>query len=146
MENGHCELCRQAGGLLLWQDEDCRIVRVDDPAYPGFCRVIWNAHIKEMSDLPAPAQFKLWRIINAVEQVVRQNFQPDKVNLASFGNMVPHLHWHIIPRWRDDPHFPEPIWGKVQRDACAERPHVSDASLAAAVDVAIAAIFAGEQP
>ena len=38
-----------------------------------------------------------------------------QINLAAFGNMVPHLHWHIIPRWRDDKHFPEPIWGKVAR-------------------------------
>ena len=41
--------------------------------------------------------------------------QPDKINLASFGNMVPHLHWHVIPRFKDDMHFPNPIWGQVER-------------------------------
>ena len=40
-------------------------------------------------------------------------FKPDKVNIASFGNMVPHLHWHIIPRFEVDRHYPNPIWGEV---------------------------------
>ena len=65
----------------------------------------------------------------AVEQAVRQLFSPDKINLASFGNMVPHVHWHIIPRWRDDRHFPEPIWGRVQRTDSPLRPKVSDTVL-----------------
>ncbi len=53
----------------------------------------------------------LWQ----VERVVRDVMQPDKINLASFGNMVPHLHWHVIPRYTDDVHFPQPVWGQVQR-------------------------------
>jgi diadenosine tetraphosphate (Ap4A) HIT family hydrolase len=53
----------------------------------------------------------LWQ----VELVVRDVMQPDKINLASFGNMVPHLHWHVIPRYTDDVHFPQPVWGQVQR-------------------------------
>jgi diadenosine tetraphosphate (Ap4A) HIT family hydrolase len=41
--------------------------------------------------------------------------QPDKINLACLGNVVPHLHWHVIPRWRDDSHFPAPIWAAAKR-------------------------------
>jgi diadenosine tetraphosphate (Ap4A) HIT family hydrolase len=41
--------------------------------------------------------------------------QPKKINLASLGNMVPHLHWHIIPRYTDDAHFPAPVWAESQR-------------------------------
>ncbi|GAB3263890.1 hypothetical protein GCM10027296_39740 [Chitinimonas naiadis] len=52
----------------------------------------------------------------AVEEVLRHELQPDKINLASLGNVVPHLHWHIIPRWRDDPHFPSPIWALPVRE------------------------------
>jgi diadenosine tetraphosphate (Ap4A) HIT family hydrolase len=46
-----CELCEQSGGEVLWQDERCRIVLVDDPNYAGFCRVIWQQHVREMTDL-----------------------------------------------------------------------------------------------
>jgi diadenosine tetraphosphate (Ap4A) HIT family hydrolase len=50
-----------------------------------------------------------------VEEALREIMQPDKVNLASFGNVVPHLHWHVIPRFQGDAHFPNPIWGEVKR-------------------------------
>ena len=65
-------------------------------------------------------------VVFIVEQAIRELFKPDKINLASFGNMVPHVHWHIIPRWQDDRHFPEPIWGKVHNDSTNPRPAVSD--------------------
>lgn len=133
-----CELCAQPGGTVLWQSPECRIVRVDDPYYPGFCRVIWNGHVQEMSDLDADARNRLMCVVFAVETVVRQLFQPDKINLASFGNMVPHLHWHVIPRWRDDRHFPEPVWGAVQRDGRHPRVSVSDEALADALRQALA--------
>ena len=110
-----CELCASVGGELLWQDETCRVVRVDDPHYPGFCRVILNRHAAEMSDLPAHERRHVMDVVFAVEFALRELLQPDKINLASFGNMVPHVHWHVIPRWQDDRHFPQPTWGPVQR-------------------------------
>lgn len=82
-----------------------------EPDYPAFTRVIWNAHVAEMSELGAADRDELMRVVLAVEQTQRAVLAPDKVNLASFGNVVPHLHWHVIPRWRDDRHFPEPVWG-----------------------------------
>lgn len=135
-----CDLCINPGGAILWQSALCRVVRVDDPHYPGFCRVIWNGHVREMSDLAANHQLMLMRVVFAVESVVRQLFNPDKINLASFGNMVPHVHWHVIPRWQDDRHFPEPVWGSVRREGMAPRPVVSDEVLAQAVSVALANI------
>ncbi|MDR3390951.1 MAG: HIT family protein [Sulfuriferula sp.] len=111
-----CELCATTGGELLWQDAFCRIVLVDDPDYPGFCRVIWHEHIKEMSDLSTVQQNRLMRAVFAAEAALRDTLKPDKINLASLGNVVPHLHWHIIPRFKDDKHFPNPIWGIAQRN------------------------------
>lgn len=140
-----CELCSVPGGAILWQSPDCRVVRVADPHYPGFCRVIWTAHVREMSDLSPAQRQVLMNVVFAVEAVVRRLFAPDKINLASFGNMVPHVHWHVIPRWSDDRHFPEPIWGQVRREATVARPAVSDAQLAEALAVALQA-FKEAQP
>jgi diadenosine tetraphosphate (Ap4A) HIT family hydrolase len=106
-----------------------RIVRVDDPNYPGFCRVILNKHVREMTDLPQAEQQTLMSVVFAVEQTIRQLYQPDKINLASFGNMVPHVHWHIIPRWINDRHFPEPIWGNVHNEHAIARPQITDEML-----------------
>ena len=113
--NRTCELCTLTGGELLWQNALCRIVSVGDLDYPGFCRVILNRHAAEMSDLPSAEQQELMRIVFTVEAVVRDVVKPDKINLASLGNMVPHVHWHVIPRWREDRCFPNPIWAPAQR-------------------------------
>jgi diadenosine tetraphosphate (Ap4A) HIT family hydrolase len=61
------------------------------------------------------------RLTFAVEKTLRSLLQPEKINLASFGNQVPHLHWHVIPRFTDDAHFPDAVW------ASARRPGVSHA-------------------
>ncbi|MGE5027476.1 MAG: HIT family protein [Betaproteobacteria bacterium] len=112
-----CELCDDIGGELLWQDGLCRVVLVDDRDYPGFCRVVWDGHIKEMTDLPPDRRMRLMEVVFATESAVRQVLKPEKINLASLGNLVPHIHWHVIPRWQGDRHFPKPIWGPTQRDA-----------------------------
>lgn len=146
MENGSqtCELCTQPGGPILWQAARCRVIRVDDPHYPGFCRVIWTDHVREMTDLDPGSRNYLMQVVFVVEAVVRQLFSPDKINLASFGNVVPHVHWHIIPRWQDDRHFPEPVWGSVRRDGEGTRPVISDSELAQALKHALARSDLGE--
>jgi diadenosine tetraphosphate (Ap4A) HIT family hydrolase len=116
-----CPLCDGDGGRLLVRRDDWRVVLAGDPDYPAFTRVIWNAHVAEMSDLRAAERDELMRVVLAVERTQRDLLSPDKVNLASFGNLVAHLHWHVVPRWRDDRHFPEPVWGRAAegRDAAA---------------------------
>ena len=126
-----CQLCREAGGETLWQDERCRLVLVADADYPDFCRVVWKRHVAEMTDLDAAERRHLMSVVFAAESALRAAARPHKVNLASLGNVVPHLHWHVIPRWRDDRHFPNPIWGADVREA-GPRPAVEGAVLHAA--------------
>ena len=127
----HCVLCEEEGGSVLWRDEFCRVVRVQGGDYPSLCRVVLNRHVKEMTDLPDAERGRLMGVVFTTESVLRGLFQPDKMNLASFGNQVSHLHWHVIPRTIDDPHFPDPAWGPARRSAPAQRPEVSDAAIAA---------------
>lgn len=117
-----CELCETDGGALIWRSDDCRVVGVAEPGYPGFCRAIWNAHVSEMTDLTETGRARLMRVVFTVEAALRERLRPDKINLASLGNVTPHLHWHVIPRFRDDPHFPNPIWGgQVRRPGASTR-------------------------
>ena len=121
--NTSCELCTTPGGVLIWQDEHCRVVRVggtEGHDYPGFCRVIWHAHVREMSDLGMAARQHLMNVVLATEATLRTLYQPEKINLASLGNLTPHLHWHVIPRQRHDPCFPAPIWAPPRRPATAQ--------------------------
>jgi diadenosine tetraphosphate (Ap4A) HIT family hydrolase len=140
----NCELCREAGGEIVWQDDLCRVLRVRDADYPGFCRVVWRRHVQEMSDLPGIDRRHLMSVVCAVEAALRSLLRPDKINLASLGNMVPHLHWHIIPRWHDDRHFPQPIWASPQRPASTPRADAHDAALHDAIVQALAEEHGGD--
>jgi len=119
MKQPACELCDAEGGRLVLSDEWLRVVLVDDPEFPGFARVIWNEHVREMSDLGPGEQQRLMLTVFAVERAQRAVLAPAKVNLASLGNVTPHLHWHVIPRFADDAHFPGSIWSARQ---CAPDP------------------------
>ena len=110
-----CYFCENAGGEVLWEDDFCRAVWTYEPDHPGFCRVVWDRHVKEMTDLKPAERERIMRVVFALEQALVSVVAPDKVNLASFGNQVPHVHWHVIPRFRDDPHFPNPVWGEKLR-------------------------------
>jgi diadenosine tetraphosphate (Ap4A) HIT family hydrolase len=118
--NSACELCERSGGELIHQGELFRVVLVDDTNYPGFCRIIWRDHVKEITDLNELDRMLMMDVMWQVEQVVRDVMQPEKINLASLGNMVPHLHWHVIPRYTDDAHFPAPVWAEVKRTPSSE--------------------------
>lgn len=115
MRDTRCELCWQDGGEILVRAPAWRVVLVHELDFPGFCRVIWNAHVREMSDLSATEREQLMSVVWAVEQAIRTVLTPHKINLASLGNVTPHLHWHIIPRWESDSHFPAPIWAEKRR-------------------------------
>ncbi|MEW7849987.1 HIT family protein [Massilia aurea] len=109
-----CELCNLAAPAV-WAGEKFSVIVVDDANYPGFCRVIWHDHVREMSDLSLDDRLLVNEAVFRVEQAVREVMQPLKINVASLGNVVPHLHWHIIPRYADDAHFPAPVWAQAVR-------------------------------
>ena len=121
---------------MLWQNDLCRVVRVDEPAYPGFCRVILKRHAREMSELEEGERNGLMAVVFAVEAAVRETMKPHKMNLASLGNMTPHVHWHVVPRFEDDRHFPNPIWAAPQRDVVAPPKRAKRAEALAAAVVA----------
>lgn len=110
-----CPLCSAVSENVLWRDDLLRVILVDDASYGGFCRVILHRHVQEMTDLATAERTRVMRAVYAVEQALRDLLQPDKINLASLGNQVPHLHWHVTPRFVDDAHFPDPIWAVARR-------------------------------
>jgi len=111
-----CELCSSAGGLLLWRDDTWRVIRVDDDAFPAFYRVICNRHVGEFSELSAAERQRCMNLVCAVERALIASLAPTKINLAALGNVVPHLHWHVIARFDWDSRFPQPIWAGAQRE------------------------------
>ena len=132
-----CDLCENAGGEVLWEDDYCRAVWAYQPDHPGFCRVIWDRHVKEMADLKPGERERIMRVVFAVEQALIGVLQPDKMNLASLGNAVPHIHWHVIPRFLDDPHFPNPVWAAKLRQSVRALPNDFAMRMRQALDEAL---------
>ena len=110
-----CVLCREAGGLPVWQGAQLRVIRAQEEGFPAFYRVIWTAHAAELTDLSEADRNTCMAVVAAVERVLRTQLQPTKINLAALGNMVPHLHWHVIARHDWDSHFPAPVWANPLR-------------------------------
>lgn len=108
-----CPLCQSSPHSILWQDDFCRVVLLNDADYPAYCRVELIAHVKEMTDLAPQERARTMKVVFAVETAIREVIQPDKINLASLGNKTPHMHWHVIPRFENDRHFPNSHWGEA---------------------------------
>jgi len=71
---------------------------------------------KEMSEVPKEIRSEIYDLLDAIEKEMLAYYKPKKVNIASFGNYMPHVHWHIMARFEEDSFFPEPMWGTKQRD------------------------------
>lgn len=112
-----CPICSAQHEEILWQNQNLRIIVVhEDENTPAFCRVIWQAHRAEMTDLSESERTQLMNAVYQTESAMRQVLRPNKINLASLGNVVPHLHWHVIARFDDDAYFPAPIWAAKKRE------------------------------
>jgi diadenosine tetraphosphate (Ap4A) HIT family hydrolase len=125
-----CELCEQEGGIPVFRNEALRVIRAQDADHPAFYRVIWNAHVAEWTDLPPPDRSRIMQAVAKVETALREHLKPTKVNLASLGNVVPHLHWHVIARFDWDARWPAPVWAPKQRE-------VTDAEARLALSLAL---------
>jgi diadenosine tetraphosphate (Ap4A) HIT family hydrolase len=137
-----CPLCTTDGGLVVARTPQFRVVRVTEGdearRFPAFYRLIWNEHVAEFSDLSVTDRHACMDAVTEIERVLRSLLAPTKVNIASLGNVVPHLHWHVIARFDWDSHFPAPVWAAPQREAVP-----SLARPLAVVDAAIAQAFSG---
>jgi len=74
---------------------------------------------KEFSECSRTEKEAIWNALDVIEKEMLEYFKPAKINIASFGNMLPRVHWHIMARFENDEYFPEPVWGIKQREGFA---------------------------
>lgn len=79
-------------------------------------------NIKELSHCNKETKTMLFRAMDVVEKTMLEFYQPTKINIAIFGNYLPHLHIHVMARFENDSYFPEPMWGKKQRESTLKLP------------------------
>ncbi|BEP67083.1 MULTISPECIES: HIT family protein [unclassified Variovorax] len=116
-----CPLCDAPGGRIVFEGAKLRVIHAQEEGFPAFYRVVWQDHAAEFSDLDAADRVLCMEAVVRVEQCLRDALAPTKLNIAALGNMVAHLHWHVIARFDWDSHFPGSVWAAVQRTAPAER-------------------------
>lgn len=85
-------------------------------------KVFSTAQRKEFSECSSEEKMMIFKALDLIEKEMLSYYQPVKINLASFGNYVPQVHWHIMARFQEDSFFPEPMWGQKQREGRLELP------------------------
>ncbi len=103
----------QADSVEIGRFPLCRLLLSRDANYPWCILVPDRAEITEICQLAAEDQMQLMRESVALSQALMQVFHPDKLNIAALGNVVSQLHVHHIVRYRHDPAWPAPVWGRV---------------------------------
>jgi len=108
----------------IYQNEMIRI-ETEESEIP-WLKIFTQEPYKEMSELPHNLKYEIFELLDIIEKEMIRYYHPDKINIASFGNYLPHLHWHIMARFKEDSYFPEPMWGKKQREADLNLPDFQD--------------------
>lgn len=115
-----CPMCNR------WEsDADLRIAELEhsyvilnrDQFFPGYTLLFSKTHVTELFHLDRRVRGELMEEISRVAEALFVTFRPDKINYELLGNMVPHMHWHLVPRFASEPLWPRPIWAEPHDDA-----------------------------
>ncbi len=82
-------------------------------AYRGYSVVVYNSHETALENLSEENQIQFYRDMLKISSAIVKAFKPDKMNYELLGNWVPHLHWHVVPRYKTDPCWGDPIWTRL---------------------------------
>lgn len=115
----------------------CSVLLMDDARFPWLILVPRRPGLSEFTDLAPEEAGLAFEEIRLAVGVVQALARPDKVNVASLGNVVPQLHIHVVARFRSDPAWPGPVWGVGERKPYP--PHARAALLERAAALFVAA-------
>ncbi len=111
-----CSLCKVPTLPILWSGHNFRIVLVTDQNIKGYLRLELLEHVSEIHQLSESIRQQMNLLLHIIEISLVNIFHPDKINIASLGNMTPHVHWHIVSRYKQDNFFPDSIWSNPARN------------------------------
>ena len=112
------------GEAMIYEDEMIYVEREEHEV--PWVKVFTKAKFKELSDCDETTLAHLWRAVLQCEKSLREFYAPDKINIASFANYVPRVHFHVQARFKNDSFFPESVWGKKMRNGKLDLPEFSE--------------------
>ncbi len=110
--------------MLIYEDGEIYIEKHDSEI--PWLKIFTKEPYKELGDLPKDLRSRLWEVYDIVEHEMKKYYNPAKINMASFANMLPRVHIHVMARFEEDSYFPNPMWGEKLRDANLELPSERD--------------------
>jgi len=102
---------------MIYQNNQIRI-EIEDSEIP-WLKIFAQNECKEMTDCDAETKQQIWALLDLIETEMLAYFKPEKINIASFANYVPQVHWHVMARFTNDSFYPECMWGMKQREGTA---------------------------
>lgn len=115
-----CPMCRKwvdDSDLRIAELNHCYVTLNRDQFFPGYCFVFTREHVTELFHLDPATRQGVMAEVTAVAAALDQVFKPTKMNYELLGNMVPHMHWHLVPRFADGPLWPKPIWSEPHAES-----------------------------
>jgi len=105
---------------VIYENKNIKI-EIEESKIP-WLKIFTQDAYKEMSEVPSEIKFEIYDLLDIIEKEMIAYYNPKKINIASFGNYMPHVHWHIMARFEEDSYFPEPMWGTKQRESDLDLP------------------------
>ncbi|QOP45101.1 HIT family protein [Sulfurimonas paralvinellae] len=106
--------------------EDPAILVEKEESEIPWLKIFTKAPYRELTDMPKDLRDKIWDVYYIIEEEMREYYKPKKINMASFANMLPRVHIHVMARFENDSYFPNPMWGEKLRKATLDLPDESE--------------------
>jgi diadenosine tetraphosphate (Ap4A) HIT family hydrolase len=101
--------------MIIYEESELFIEKQESEI--PWLKIFTKESYKELGDVPKALRSRLWEVYDIIEENMKNYYNPKKINMASFANMLPRVHIHVMARFEDDSYFPNPMWGKKLREA-----------------------------
>jgi len=101
--------------MIIYEDNELYIEK--EPSEIPWLKIFTKEPYRELGDVPKDLRTRVWEVYDIIEFEMKNYYNPTKINMASFANMLPRVHIHVMARFKDDSHFPNPMWGEKLREA-----------------------------
>ncbi|MDD5401473.1 MAG: HIT family protein [Sulfurimonas sp.] len=107
--------------MIIYEDNELYIEK--EPSEIPWLKIFTKEPYRELGDVPKDLRTRLWEVYDIIEFEMKNYYNPTKINMASFANMLPRVHIHVMARFKDDSYFPNPMWGEKLREAKLNLPN-----------------------
>lgn len=106
--------------MIIYEDSELYIEK--EPSEIPWLKIFTKEPYKELGDVPKALRSRLWEVYDIIEYEMKNYYNPSKINMASFANMLPRVHIHVMARFKNDSYFPNPMWGEKLRESDLQLP------------------------